>query len=53
MEKGRTKKKDAKRGREEEEEEKETVTVKRRCVGSASVEAFEIFSQGGRSGELR
>ena len=36
-----------KRRREEEKEENETESVKRRCVGSVSVEAFEIFSQGG------
>ena len=35
------------RKREEEKEENETETVKRRCGGSVSVEAFEIFSQGG------
>ena len=35
-----------KRKREEEKEENETVTVKRRCEGCGSVEAFEIFSQG-------
>ena len=35
-----------KREREEEKEENETVTVKRRCEGLVSVEAFEIFSQG-------
>ena len=32
--------------REEEREEIETATVKRRCEGFVSVEAFEIFSQG-------
>ena len=32
---------------EEKKEENETVTVTRRCEGFASVEAFEIFSQGG------
>ena len=32
-----------KRRREEEKEENETVFVKRRCVGSVSVEAFDIF----------
>ena len=32
-----------KREREEEKEENETVTVKRRCDGFVSVEAFEIF----------
>ena len=36
--------------REEEKEEKETVTVKRRCEGCVSVEAFEIFSQEGDLG---
>ena len=36
-----------KRKREEEKEENETVTVKRRCEGLVSVEAFDIFSQGG------
>ena len=35
-----------KRRREGEKEEIERETVKRRCVGSVSVEAFEIFSQG-------
>ena len=35
-----------KRKREEETEENETVTVKRRCEGFVSVEAFEILSQG-------
>ena len=35
-----------KRKREEDTEEKETVTVKRRCEGFVSVEAFEILSQG-------
>ena len=35
------------RKREEEKEENETVTVKTRCEGCFSVEAFEIFSQGG------
>ena len=34
-----------KRIREEEKEENESVTVKRRCEGLVSVEAFEIFSQ--------
>ena len=34
-----------KRRREEEKEENETESVKRRCIGSVSVEAFEIFSQ--------
>ena len=38
-----------KRKREEEKEENETGTVKRRCEGCVSVEAFEIFSQGGDS----
>ena len=42
---------DEKRRREEEKENNETVTVKRRCEGFVSVEAFEIFGQGGRSGE--
>ena len=28
------------------EEENETVSVKKRCVGSVSVEAFDIFSHG-------
>ena len=32
-----------KRRREEEKEENETVFVKRRCVGSVSVEPFDIF----------
>ena len=36
----------SKRRREEEKEENETGSVKRRCVGSFSVEAFDIFSQG-------
>ena len=35
-----------KRRREEEKEENETRSVKRRCVGSFSVEAFDIFSPG-------
>ena len=35
-----------KRKREEEKEENSTETVKRRCQGCVSVEAFEIFSQG-------
>ena len=35
-----------KRKREEENEENETGTVRRRCEGFVSVEAFEIFSQG-------
>ena len=35
-----------KRKREEEKEENETETVKRRCDGFVSVEAFEIFCQG-------
>ena len=35
-----------KRKREEEKEENETVTVKSRCEGFVSAEAFEIFSQG-------
>ena len=34
-----------KRRREEEKDENETESVKRRCVGSVSVEAFDIFSQ--------
>ena len=34
-----------KRRREEEKEENGTVSVERRCVGSVSVEALEIFSQ--------
>ena len=34
------------RRREGEKEGKETVTVKRRCVGSVSEEAFDFFSQG-------
>ena len=36
-----------KRKREDEKEENETPTVKRRCEGIVSVEAFEIYSQGG------
>ena len=36
-----------KRRREEEKEENEPESVKRKCVGSFSVEAFDIFSQGG------
>ena len=40
------KKKSEKRKREEEKEDNETETVKRRCEGCVSVEAFEIFSQG-------
>ena len=36
-----------KRKREEEKEENETVTVKRRCEGLVSVEAFDIFGQEG------
>ena len=39
--------------REEEKEEKETVTVKRRCEGCVSVEAFEIFSEEGDMGSCR
>ena len=35
-----------KRRREGEKEENEARSVKRRCVGCVSVEAFEIFSQG-------
>ena len=38
---------DNKRRREEEKEENETESVKRRCVGFVSVEAFHIFSQSG------
>ena len=34
------------RKREEEKEENETWTVKRRCEGFVSVEAFEFFGQG-------
>ena len=34
------------RQNEEEKDENETVTAQRRCVGSVSVEAFDIFSQG-------
>ena len=37
-----------KRKRDEEKEENETGTVKRRCRGLVSVEAFEILSQGER-----
>ena len=37
--------------REEEEEENETESVKRRCVGSVSLEACDIFVKE-RSGEL-
>ena len=45
---GKQRRKKAKRGEEKgNKEENETGTVKRRCVGSVSVEAFEIFSQGG------
>ena len=36
-----------KRKREGEKEENETEMVKRRCEGLVSVDAFEIFSQGG------
>ena len=35
-----------KRRREGEKDENETGTCKRRCEGSVSVEAFDIFSQG-------
>ena len=35
-----------KRRREEEKEENETGSVKSRCVGSFSVEAFDLFCQG-------
>ena len=35
-----------KRRMEEEREKNETGSVKRRCVGSVSVEAINIFSQG-------
>ena len=35
-----------KRRREGEKEENEARSVKRRCVGCVSVEAFDIFSQG-------
>ena len=35
-----------KRRREGKKEENEARSVKRRCVGCVSVEAFEIFSQG-------
>ena len=38
-----------KRKSKEEKEENETVTVKRRCEGFVSVEAFEIFSPWGDS----
>ena len=41
-----------KRKREEEKEENETETVKRRCEGFVSVEAFEIFQSKGSSGEF-
>ena len=34
-------------------EENETGSVRRRCVGSVPVKAFDIFSQKGRSGEVR
>ena len=34
------------RQKEEEKDENETVSAKRRCVGSVTVEAFYIFSQG-------
>ena len=34
------------RKRKEEKEENETVTVRRRCEGYASVEAFEICGSG-------
>ena len=40
-----------KRRREEETEENETESVKKRCVGSVSVEAFDIESCGGLSWE--
>ena len=36
-----------KRKREGEKEENKTVRVKRRCESLVSVEAFEIFTQGG------
>ena len=42
-----------KRKREEEFEGDATGTVERRCEGLVSVEAFEIFSQGERCGELQ
>ena len=35
-----------KRRSEEEKENNETETVKRRCEGFVSLEAFEIFGQG-------
>ena len=33
--------------RQEEIEENERESVQRRCVGSVSVKAFDVFSQGG------
>ena len=42
-----------KRRREEEKEENETGGVKTRFVSSVSVEAFDIFGQGVKFGELR
>ena len=42
-----------KRKREEEKEESDTGTGKKRCEDFVSVEAFDIFGQGGRYGELR
>ena len=45
--KSREEEKGEQRKREEEKEENETETVKRRCEGSVSVEAFETFIQGG------
>ena len=44
---GKGEEKREERKREEEKEENETETVKRRCEGLVSVEAFDIFSQGG------
>ena len=43
---GKGEEKGEKRKSNEEKEENETVTVKRRCEGFVSVEAFEIPSHG-------
>ena len=43
------KKRGEKRRREGEKEENETETLKRRCEGFVSVEAFEVFSERERS----
>ena len=42
----RPEKRGAKREEEKRRKKGETESVKRRCAGSVSVEAFEIFSQG-------